>query len=148
MWKANPVGPKPSVSFFTLGKLFTQIRKGQPEAWLASALKQVRPNIDDYTWLQAYASKSVQQTLKDLELTYKAYFDPARPEAGKPILKGKHGTTPSFSIPCHVRIRDGLLHVPRVGKLRLKDHGRRSRYDHCAPWTVRIRMEGSDAHPK
>ena len=147
-WKANPVGPKPSVSFFTLGKLFTQIRKGQPEAWLASALKQVRPDIDNYTWLQAYASKSVKQALKDLELAYQAYFNPEQPEAGLPLRKGKYRTTPSFSIPCDVRIRDGMLHVPKVGKLRLKDHGRRSCYDHCEPRTVRIRMEGSDVHPK
>ena len=105
MWKANPVGPKPSVSFFTLDKFFTQIRKGQPEAWLASALKQVRPDIDDYTWLQAYASKSVKQALKALELAYQAYFNPAQPEAGLPHPKGKYGTTPSFGITHPLEVR-------------------------------------------
>ena len=102
-WKA--MGPKPSVAFFTLGWLFTQVQKGQPEAWLASALNQVRPDIDDYTWLQAYASKSVKQVLKDLELAYQAYFNPARPEAGVPLRKGEYGTTPVLQHPLPVPIR-------------------------------------------
>lgn len=48
-WQANPLGSKPSGSFLTPGQLFTQMRKGKPNAWLAAALRQVRPGINDYT---------------------------------------------------------------------------------------------------
>ncbi|MCY3657773.1 MAG: hypothetical protein OXG36_01980 [Caldilineaceae bacterium] len=43
------MSPKPSGSFFIPGQLFTQIRKGKPDAWLAAALRPVQPDINDYT---------------------------------------------------------------------------------------------------
>ena len=60
LWKADPVGPRPSVSFFTLGRLFTQIRNGHPDPWLAAVLKQVRPDIEDYRGLKAYAANCLK----------------------------------------------------------------------------------------
>ena len=55
MRKANPLGPKPSVAFFTLDKLFTQVRNGQLDAWLAAALQPVCSDID-YELLNTTAS--------------------------------------------------------------------------------------------
>ena len=146
MWKAYKIGPRPSVSFFTLGRLFTQIRNGTPDPWLAAALKQVRPDIEDYSWLKAYAANCVKYALHDLELAYKAYF--TQPAAGKPRRHGRYRTTPSFCIPAEVKIRDGLLQVPKIGRLRLKDHGTRQPYEHCEAKTVRIRREGTGRYPK
>ena len=47
-----------------------------------------------------------------------------------------------------MKIRDGLLTVPKVGRLRLKDHGTRQPCEHCAAKTVRIRRDGTKPHPK
>ncbi len=114
--------------------------KGKAEAWFASALTQVH--------LRQSLRVQEREAVAQGPGTVLAFFNPEQPGAGKPSLKGKYRTTPSFSIPCDIRIRDGLLRVPKVGQLRLKDHGQRSCHDHCQPQTVRIKKEGSDAISK
>ena len=51
---------------------------------------------------------------------WKAFF---RGEAGHPRFKSRHGSTPSFTIPQAVTIRDDMINVPRVGPMRIRRKG-------------------------
>ena len=127
LWKDYKIGPKPSVSFFTLGKRFTVLR-----------------NDPEHAWLKAYPAAVVRYTLKYLADAYKHFLaDPVN--EGKPRFKARHFTTPGFTIPENVDIRDGRLRVPMIGWLRLSDA---NLYAGCQPLTVRVRMEGTVQRPK
>ena len=63
-----------------------------------------------------------------------AFFDPDRPDHGRPQYKARHYTKPAFTIPSHVRIQDGRLYIPKMGWTRL---GPIHRYADGKPLTVR-----------
>ena len=121
------MGPRPATTFFTLGPRFTALRKDP-----------------DHAWLKAYPYQVVRDSLKylaDAYTRYKAY--PAN--AGKPRFKARHFSVSALTIPSDVKIRDGRLRVPKVGWLRLAGS---DPYAGCQPLTVRVRMEGTEQHPK
>ena len=98
--KANGEKP-PSVSFFSLGKEFTCLRNEIP-------------------WLCEYSFSITRHVLKYQADAWKAFF---RGEAGHPRFKSRHGSTPSFTIPEAVTIRDDMINVPRVGPMRIRREG-------------------------
>ncbi len=102
--KANGEKP-PSVSFFSLGKEFTSLRNEIP-------------------WLCAYSFAITRYVLKYQADAWKAFF---RGEAGHPRFKSRHGSTPSFTIPQAVTIRDDMISIPRVGPMRIRRKGSRRR---------------------
>ena len=119
--------PTPSVSYFTLCRRFTELR-----------------NDPDHAWLKAYPFHCVRYSLKYLADAYMRFLaDPVN--EGKPRFKARHFTVPAFTIPSDVQIRDGRLRVPKVGRLRVAGS---NRYADCQPLTVRVRMEGTEQHPK
>ena len=127
MWKAYKIGPKPSVSFFTLGKRFTVLR-----------------NDPAHAWLKALPYKPIRYALKYLADAYTRSFDSA--EAGLPHFKSRHRTPPGFTIPDNVRMDSTRLHIPKVGWVRLA--GNNGRYLGCPAQQVRLLKEGTDRHPK
>ena len=121
------MGPGPSTSFFTLGQRFTELR-----------------NDPDHAWLKDYPYKVVRYSLKYLADAYARYkADPAN--EGKPRFKARQFTVPAFTIPEAVRMDGDRLYVPKVGWLRLAGS---DPYADCKPLTVRVRMEGTEQHPK
>ncbi|MDE0671294.1 MAG: transposase, partial [Caldilineaceae bacterium] len=121
------MGPGPSTSFFTLGRRFTELR-----------------NDPEHAWLKDYPYQVVRYSLKYLADAYARYkADPAH--EGKPRFKGRHFTVPAFTIPEAVRMDGDRLYVPKVGWLRLAGS---NPYADCRPLTVRVRMEGTEQHPK
>ena len=98
--KANGEKP-PSVSFFSLGKEFTSLRNEIP-------------------WLCEYSFSITRYVLKYQADAWKAFF---RGEAGHPRFKSRHGSTPSFTIPQAVTIRDDMIAIPRVGPMRIRREG-------------------------
>ncbi len=121
------MGPGPSTSFFTLGQRFTELR-----------------NDPNHAWLKDYPYKVVRYSLKYLADAYARYkADPVN--EGKPRFKGRHFTVPAFTIPEAVRMDGDRLYVPKVGWLRLAGS---NPYADCRPLTVRVRMEGTEQHPK
>ena len=98
--KANGEKP-PSVSFFSLGKEFTSLRNEIP-------------------WLSEYSFSITRYVLKYQADAWKAFF---RGEAGHPRFKSRHGSTPSFTIPQAVTIRDDMISIPRVGPMRIRREG-------------------------
>ena len=125
MWKDYQIGPKPSVSFLTLGQRFTVLRHDPALAWL-----------------QAYPAAVVRYALKYLADAYMRSFDSA--EAGLPHFKSRHRTTPGFTIPDNVRMDGTRLYIPKVGWVRLA--GNQGRYLGCRPKQVRILKEGDERH--
>ena len=126
MWKMYKIGPKPSVSFFTLCQRFTVLR-----------------NDPAHAWLQALPYRTVRYALKYLADAYQRSFDIA--EVGLPRFKSKHRTTPGFTIPDSVRMDGTRLYVPKVGWVRLAGSGQ---YLGCRPKQVRVLKEGTERHPK
>ena len=121
------MGPSPSTSFFTLGQRFTELR-----------------NDPDHAWLKDYPYQVVRYSLKYLADAYARYKADSE-NAGKPRFKGRHFTVPAFTIPEAVRMDRDRLYVPKVGWLRLAGS---DPYAGCRPLTVRVRMEGTEQHPK
>ena len=127
MWQMYKIGPKPSTSFFTLGQRFTQLR-----------------NDPDHAWLKDYPFACVRYSLKYLADAYTRYLKDPQTE-GKPRFKARHRTVPAFTIPEAVKLDGDRLRVPKVGWLRLAGS---NQYVDCQPLTVRVRMEGTEQHPK
>ena len=92
---------KPSTSFFSLGKEFTQLRK----------------EID---WMQEYSFKIVRHTLKYQADAWQGFYKGVRKH---PRFHSKYGKCPSFTIPENVKIKDGQLHIPKVGWMRIRRKG-------------------------
>ncbi len=61
-------------------------------------------------------SRPVRLQLGD---AYAAFFDPDRPNHGRPQYKAKHYTQPTFTILSEVHIKDGCLRIPKLGWVRL-----------------------------
>ena len=98
--------PKPpSVSFFSLGKRF----------------KELRDNVD---WLPEYSFAIVRYTLKYQADAWQAFFKEGK---GRPKFHSRHGSTPSFTIPDAVKLKleDGKmkLHIPKLGYVQIRRKG-------------------------
>ena len=94
-------GKKPSISFFSLGKQFTQLRK----------------EIDG---LSGYSFIVVRYTLKYQADAWQGFFKGARKH---PRFQSKYGKPPSFTIPENIKIRDGRLFIPKVGWMQIRRKG-------------------------
>ncbi len=88
----------PSVSFFSLGKRF----------------KELRDNVD---WLPEYSFAIVRYTLKYQADAWQGFFKHGK---GRPKFHSRHGSTPSFTIPEAVKIKDGKLLVPKLGYVQIR----------------------------
>ena len=89
----------PSVSFFTLGRAFIELRRATP-------------------WLQELPCAPVRYTLKYQSDAWAAFF---RGQSGRPKFKRRGDD--SVTIPDDVRIRDGMLRFPKIGLMRLRRRG-------------------------
>ena len=99
MEDVRPTGEGPGdPNFFTLCWRFTQLR-----------------NTPGNEWLKDYSYEIVWYVCKYLGDAYAAFFDPDRPDHGRPQYKAKHYTKPAFTIPSHVRIEGGRLYIPKMG---------------------------------
>ena len=116
----------------------------RPSSRSASGFTQLR-NAPGHEWLQDYSYAIVRYVCKYMGDAYAAFFDPDRPDHGRPQYKAKHYTKPAFTIPSHVRIEDGRLYIPKMGWTRL---GPIHRYADGQPLTVRVRQESESKQPK
>lgn len=93
--------PPPSVSFFTLGKGFTDLRRATP-------------------WLRDHSFSVVRHTLKRQADAWSAFF---AGDAGRPRFKSRHADRDGFTIPENVRFDGQHISIPRLGKVRLRRRG-------------------------
>ena len=100
--KENPEHhAKPSISFLSLGKEFTQLR-----------------NSGDFPWLQGYSFTIVRAALQSLSLAFQGFFR----GKGHPRFKARGRDQPRFTIPDKGKIKGDRLSIPGVGLLRLRRH--------------------------
>ena len=123
-WREYRIGPPPRVSFFSLGKAFTQLR-----------------NAPDTAWLQDYSFAEVRYSLKYLADAYQACFK----GGGHPRFKRKHARQDGFTIPDGVSVQGARLRVPRLGWMQLVGS---NLYADQHPLQARLRQEGTAARPK
>ena len=116
-YQIGPEKPKPQLSFFSLGREFTALRRDP-----------------HYAWLQAYGMGAVRYSLKYLADAYQAFFQGTR---AYPRFQSRHGRQDGFTLPERVRVQDRQLYVPRIGWLRVKGS---NLYAHGTPRQVRIRL--------
>lgn len=95
MYGAKP----PNVSFFTLGKAFTQLRCATP-------------------WLAELPSVPIRYALKYQADAWQAFFVG---RGGHP--KFKRRGSDSVTLPENIRIRDGHLYFPKIGWMQLRRRG-------------------------
>ncbi len=94
-YKAGETG-KPSVTFFSLCKLYVQVKQELP-------------------WLGELPSDTVRYTVKHLAEAYKQFFA----GAGRPGWKRKFKDTPRFTAPSRIKIKGKKIHIPKIGWVRL-----------------------------
>ena len=95
-------GEKPSPTFFTLGLEFTRLR-----------------NSEGHEWLKELPYAEVRYVLKRYADTMK---EARQGKRGFPKFKHKEDGD-SFTIPQKVRIENGKLHVPKVGRVPIRRQG-------------------------
>jgi len=109
-------GEKPSVTFFSLGKQFTELRSKTP-------------------WLQELPMASVRYVLKYQADAFKRAFK----DGGFPRFKSRRGDD-SVTIPEGVRIDGDKLYIPKLGWYRLRRRGGNP-YEGTKPVRAVIRRE-------
>ena len=153
-----------SVSFFTLGKRFTDLRSRPDAAWVRAFLGSPwgrRYRDMDLSWLGDLPYAPLRYTAKYLADAYTRFFEAwaaaksqgqslgVRKSDGKPKgfpkYKAKFDRDDGFTIPDGVRMDGDRLHIPKVGWVRLEGSGL---YRGCKAKQVRIRKEGTEEHPK
>ena len=107
---------KPSTSFYSLARQFTELRREIP-------------------WLQELPFAPVRYVLKYQADAFKRFFE----HGGHPRFKARGGGD-SVTIPDNIRIRNGKLHIPKLGWYRLRRRGSNP-YPDARPVQAVIRRE-------
>ncbi len=92
-----------------------------------------------------YSYEIVRYACQYLGDAYAALFDPDHPDRGRPQYKAKYDIQPAFTIPFDIRIKDGILYLPKRGWTLL---GPIRRYANGQPLTVRVKQEAEGRQPK
>ncbi len=123
---------KPSVTFFSLCKVYVQVKQELP-------------------WLSELPSNTVRYTVKHLSEAYKRSFH----GAGRPVWKRKCKDTPRFTVPGNSKIKGQKICIPKLGWVKLTGQ---NPYACCKPkqatckyeagnWYVSILYEVPDTRP-
>ncbi len=83
---------KPSVTFFSLCKVYVQVKQKLP-------------------WLGELSSHTVRYTMKHWSEAYQRFFG----GAGRPVWKRKFKDTPKFTVPGNIRIKGKKIYIPKLG---------------------------------
>src|SRR5579859_3220868 len=91
-----------------------------------NALKQT-----DYPWMYEVSKCAMQEALRDLQQAYKNFFrrchlkkqGKLKGRVGYPHPKTKKKGIGSFRLTGHIHVEERSIQLPRLGKLRLKEHG-------------------------
>ena len=78
---------------------------------------------DDYSFLKEVDSIALQQSLRHLDTAFQNFF--RLPKTGFPKFKSKKENKYSYTTMCvngNIRISDGLIKLPRIGDVKVKQH--------------------------
>jgi putative transposase len=90
--------------------------KGIPASQLSRELTALKEQPET-VWLREVDSQLLQQTLRDLDAAFRAFFDK---RARFPRFKSKKRDTPRFRVPQRVKVVDGKVYVPKTGWVRIR----------------------------
>ena len=153
-----------SLSYFTLGKRFIDLRSRSDAEWIREFLNSLhgeRYRDQDLSWLRDMPCAPLRYTAKYLADAYKRFFKACaeakaerkslgrRKSDGKPKgfpkYRKKFDRDDGFTIPDGVRMDGDRLYIPKVGWVRLEGSGL---YRGCKAKQVRILKEGTEDRPK
>lgn len=80
----------------------------------------------EFPWMYEVSKCAPQEALRDLDSAYQHFFRRVKngEKPGFPRFKAKHRSAPKFKIATgHIAVRDGSVTIPRIGEVRLKEHG-------------------------
>jgi putative transposase len=89
---------------------------GMSQALLSKELTDLK-RLPETKWLNEADSQALQQTLRDLDAAFVAFFEK---RARFPRFKSKKRDTPRFRVPQRVKIQDGKVYVPKAGWVRVR----------------------------
>ncbi len=123
---------KPSVTFFSLCKLYVEVKQGLP-------------------WLGELPGHTVRYTVKHLAEACKRFFD----GAGRPVWKRKFKDTPKFTVPDNIKIKGKKIYIPKLGWVRVTGENPYAGYKpkqatfkyEAGNWYVSILYEVPDPRP-
>jgi putative transposase len=97
---------------------YAQTKKSLPLAMLYAELRDLKQQ-PQMAWLRAMDSQALQQTLRDLDKAFQAFF---AKRSGLPKFKSKKTDAPRFRIPQRVTLEGSFVRVPKIGLIRARLH--------------------------
>jgi putative transposase len=93
----------------------TYEQTGKSISWseLSAELTELK-NKPGFEWLKEIDAQLSQQALADCKKAFDNFF---QRRAGFPKFKKKHGAHQSFRIPQRVKLEDGRVYVPKIGRI-------------------------------
>ena len=74
----------------------------------------------DYPWMYEVSKCAPQESLRDLDRAYRNFFEG---RAKYPKFKSRKQGIGSFRLTGTIRVFENAIQIPRVGRIRLKEHG-------------------------
>jgi len=74
-------------------------------------------NIPGFEWLKEIDSQLLQQAIADCKKAFDNFFNK---RAGFPKFKKKHDAHQSFRIPQRVKLEDGRIYIPKIGRVAIR----------------------------
>ncbi len=96
-------------------RFYAQNTKSLNAAQLSTELTNLK-KLPEMAWLKEADSQLLQQSLKDLDTSYKNFF---AKRARFPKFKSKKIDAPRFRIPQRVKVENGKVYVPKIGWIRV-----------------------------
>ena len=128
-------------------------------------MKAEEVKATDYPWMYECSKCAPQEALRDLDDAFKHFFRKAklkkqgqhRGKCGYPQLKSRKKGMGSFRLTGTIHIFEKSIQLPRLGKLRLKEHGylpvgakvaQATVSEHAGRWYISIQVETQSQSPQ
>jgi putative transposase len=113
--------------------------------------------LTDFTWMYDVSKCAPQEALRNLQTAFGNFFKANKSgrKAGFPKFKSRHRNKPSFKLTGTIKVEDNRIQLPRLGWLRLKEHGYLPKdadilsatcSEHAGKWFVSVSVQ-EETHP-
>ena len=80
-------------------------------------IKLLTPLKETLEWLKEPDKCALQNSVKDLDTAFKNFFK----GSGYPKFKSKHKSRDSYRTNCNIKLLDGFVQLPKLGRVKIKD---------------------------
>jgi putative transposase len=112
----------------------------------------------DFPWMYEVSKCAPQEALRNLQIAFQRFFkeNKSGKKAGFPKFKSKHKNKSSFKLTGTINIEDRRIQLPRLGWLKLKEHGYLPKEakilsatcsEHAGKWFVSVSVQ-EEINPK